>query len=138
MKKTLTLLAATTALSVAIGVPAWSTIRAADDGAGSPLAAIVQAGQDARPIILARGDDDDDHKSHNGSHYEDDDGDDDDHRHGHRHGAGHDDDDDDDCDGHRDDDECTGSARNAAPAGSVAPPKNGLFGNGAAPTARVN
>ena len=48
-----------------------------------------------------------------------------------------DDDDDDDCDDD-DDDECRGGARNPAPAGTVAPPQNGLFGNGAPPQVQVN
>lgn len=37
-----------------------------------------------------------------------------------------------------DDDDDRGGARNPAPAGSVAPPQNGLFGNGAAPQVQVN
>ncbi|PKQ13111.1 MAG: PepSY domain-containing protein [Alphaproteobacteria bacterium HGW-Alphaproteobacteria-1] len=37
-----------------------------------------------------------------------------------------------------DDDDDRGNARNPAPAGTVAPPQNGLFGNGAAPTVKVN
>jgi hypothetical protein len=56
--------------------------------------------------------------------HDDDDDDDDD----------HDDDDDDDCE----DDDCRGGAGNPAPAGSVAPPQNGLFGNGAPPQVQVN
>lgn len=35
-------------------------------------------------------------------------------------------------------DEDGGRTRNAAPAGSVAPPQNGLFGNGAPPQVQVN
>ncbi|MFX0546602.1 PepSY domain-containing protein [Roseovarius sp. S1116L3] len=37
-----------------------------------------------------------------------------------------------------DDDDGRGAAGNAAPAGSVAPPKNGLFGDGAAPKVNSN
>ena len=33
---------------------------------------------------------------------------------------------------------CRGGARNPAPAGTVAPPQNGLFGNGAPPQVQVN
>jgi hypothetical protein len=44
------------------------------------------------------------------------------------------DDDDDDCE---DDDDSCGSARVTAPAGTVAPPQNGLFSNGTAPKAQV-
>ena len=47
-------------------------------------------------------------------------------------GYGDDDDDDDD------DDERNGSARNPAPAGTVTPPQNGLFGNGAPPQVQMN
>jgi hypothetical protein len=39
---------------------------------------------------------------------------------------------------YEDDDDERGNARNPAPAGSVAPPQNGLFGGGAAPKAKVN
>ena len=45
----------------------------------------------------------------------------------------HDDDDDD-----HDDDDDRGGARNPAPAGTVAPPSNGLFGNGAPPKVQMN
>ncbi|MAB15296.1 MULTISPECIES: PepSY domain-containing protein [Parvibaculum] len=38
---------------------------------------------------------------------------------------------------HEDDDE-RGGASNPAPSGSVAPPKNGLFGNGAPPRVQMN
>jgi hypothetical protein len=36
------------------------------------------------------------------------------------------------------DDDDRGGARNPAPAGTVAPPQNGLFGNGAPPQVQVN
>ncbi len=36
------------------------------------------------------------------------------------------------------DDDDRGNARNPAPAGTVAPPQNGLFGNGAPPQVQVN
>lgn len=36
-----------------------------------------------------------------------------------------------------DDDDRSGASRNAAPAGTVAPPDNGLFNNGSAPTVEV-
>lgn len=44
-----------------------------------------------------------------------------------------DDDEDDD-----DDDDDRGAARNPAPAGTVTPPQNGLFGSGAAPKVQMN
>ncbi len=123
MKKTLTLLAATTALTAAIGAPAWSALRTSD----LPFAAVFEVGQDAVPLILASGDDDDDRKYRKGSRSEEDDDD-------RKYGS-----DDDDCeDDDDDDDDCGGNARNASPAGTVAPPQNGLFGNGAPPKAQMN
>lgn len=134
MKKTLALLAATTAMSAAITAPAWSATRTSN-GELLPFAAVFEAGQDAMPLILASSDDDDDREYRNGARYEDDDDDDDGK---YRSGSRHDDDDDDDCDDDDDDDDCGNSARNAAPAGTVAPPQNGLFGNGAAPKVQMN
>ncbi len=49
--------------------------------------------------------------------------------------------DDEGCSSEEDDDEgagCTGGANNPPPAGSVAPPSNGLLGNGKAPTVQSN
>ncbi|MBN2905493.1 MAG: hypothetical protein JXJ18_02160 [Rhodobacteraceae bacterium] len=118
---TLTLLAATTALTAAIGAPGWSATRATGDPLGLLPAAALGAGQDALPLDLASADDDDDHKYRNGARRE------------------RDDDDDDACeDEDGDDDDCADNARNAAPAGTVAPPLNGLFGNGALPKAQTN
>ena len=119
MKKTLAALVATTALTAAIGLPAWSAMRAEAEAGENPIAAVGEAGQSALPLILASDDDDDDHRDRSG--------DDDD----------EDDDDDDDCDDDDDDDACRG-ASNPAPAGTVAPPQNGLFGSGAAPQVQVN
>jgi hypothetical protein len=50
-----------------------------------------------------------------------------------------DEDEDDDCEDDDDDDNCaTGAAGNAAKAGTVAPPQNGLFTNGTAPVVKSN
>ena len=120
MKKTLTLLAATTALTAAIGVPAWSAMQAPADSMLRPVAALFDDASQDMPLILASDDDD---RWRDGSR------------------RGHDDDeddDDDDCDDDDDDDDCQGRARNPAPAGTVAPPQNGLFGNGAPPQVQVN
>ncbi len=123
MKKTLTLLAASTALTAAIGVPAWSAMQAPTDVL-RPVAALFDDAPQAMPLVLASDDDDDD---------------DDRWRDGSRRGHDDDDDDDDDdCDDDDDDDDCRGGARNPAPAGTVAPPQNGLFGNGAPPHVQVN
>ena len=116
MKKTLTLLVASTALTAAIGVPAWSAMQAPADSVLRPIAALFDDSSQAMPLILASDDDDD--RWRDGS------------RRGH--------DDDDDCDDDDDDDDCSGGARNPAPAGTVAPPQNGLFGNGAPPQVQVN
>jgi hypothetical protein len=118
MKKTLAALIATTALTAAIGLPAWSGMRAQADAGEDPTAAVGESGQSALPLILASHDDDDD----------DDD---------HRERSDDDDEDDDDCDDDDDDDGCRG-ASNPAPVGTVAPPQNGLFGSGAAPRVQVN
>ncbi|ATG48836.1 hypothetical protein CEW89_15420 [Celeribacter ethanolicus] len=117
MKKTLTLLVASTALTTAIGVPAWSAMQAPSDVL-RPVAALFDDAPQAMPLVLASDDDDDD-RWRDGS------------RRGH-------DDDDDDCDDDDDDDDCRGGARSPAPAGSVAPPQNGLFGTGAPPQVQVN
>lgn len=130
MKKTFTILFASTALAVGAGIPAWSAMHdaarphasretvedASDEGAN-----LLFASDDGRldrdhGPRLGRGDDDDGH--HEGD--DDDDSDDDD-------------DDDDDDDGYR-----GGAAVGPARAGTVAPPNNGLFGSGAAPKVKVN
>lgn len=126
MKKTLTLLAASTALTAAIGVPAFSAMQASADGAFRPVAALFDDASQTMPLVLASGDDEDDHRWRDGARRGHDDDDDD----------YDEDDDDDDCD---DDDGngCRSAARNPAPAGTVAPPQNGLFGNGAPPQVQM-
>jgi len=119
MRKTLTLLVASTALTSAIGLPAWSAMHAPADESVRPIAAPFEERTQALPLILASDDDDDNHGSIQSPR------------------RGHDDDDDDDCEDD-DDDECRGGAPNPAPAGAVAPPRNGLFGNGAPPQVQVN
>ena len=126
MKKTLTLLVASTALTAAIGVPASSAMQAPSDSL-RPVAALFDDAPETMPLVLASDDDDDDDDDRwrGGSRRGNDDEDDDD-------------DDDDDCDDEDDDDDCHAGARNPAPAGTVAPPQNGLFGNGAPPQVQVN
>ncbi len=120
MRKTLTLLVTSTALTAVIGTTTWSAMNSVADESPRPFAAIWQDAAQSLPLILASGDDDDD--KYRGSRRDLDDDDDDD---------------DDDCDDD-DDDDCRGSARNPAPAGTVAPPQNGLFGKGAPPQVKVN
>jgi len=108
MKKLRTLLVASTALTAAIGVPAWSALRASDGDGLWPLAALFDEGSQALPLLRVSDDDDEDDR------------------------------DDDDRDENEDEDEDRGGARNPAPAGTVAPPQNGLFGTGAPPQVKVN
>jgi hypothetical protein len=119
MKKTMTLLVAGSALTAAIGVPAWSAMHAPADVL-RPVAALSDEGPLTMPLVLASEDDDEDGRWREGAR------------------RGHDEDDDDDDDDCEDDDECRGGAGNPAPAGAVAPPQNGLFGNGAPPQVQVN
>lgn len=117
MRKTLTLLVATTALTAAIGVPVWSAMQPSADGSLRPIAALFEESAQAMPLVLVSGEDGDD-----------------DHRYRKIFQRGHDDVDDDDDDGRS----SRGGAGNPAPAGIVAPPQNGLFGNGAPPQVQVN
>jgi hypothetical protein len=122
MKKSLALLIASTALTAAIGTFAWSAMPTVASGHGRPVAAVLDEIAEAFPFILASDDDDDD------DDHDDDDEDDD------RQRSAGSDGDDDECD----DDGGCGSARNPAPAGTVAPPANGLFGSGTPPQVQVN
>tara|TARA_R110002124_G_scaffold227261_1_gene392545 strand:- start:819 stop:1166 length:348 start_codon:yes stop_codon:yes gene_type:complete len=114
MKNIWTLLIASTVLSTALGLPALSAVRS-PAGLANP---VFVAGQDAASIILVGEDDNDgdrDSRSTGRSEKSNDD--------------------DDDCKS-----KLSGGcvkANNPAPAGSVAPPKNGLFGSGAAPEVQV-
>ena len=106
MKNRLSLLLASTALTVAIGLPALAAMQDPVGSAGlldSVRAAVLGDGDQPMPLVRVSGDDDDDCE----------------------------DDDDDDCKG-------AGAPGNPAPAGTVAPPANGLFGNGKPPVAVTN
>ncbi len=121
MKKTLVLMIASTTLTTVLGVPAWSAVRAPGDTITQTAAAVFDDAQESLPLVFVSSDDDDDEREHrSGDRYDDDDDD-------------CDDDDDDD-----DDENCIGNARNPSPAGTAAPPQNGLFGNGAPPQVQVN
>ncbi|MFZ0098544.1 MAG: hypothetical protein WAK98_08675 [Gemmobacter sp.] len=113
MNKTMTLLLASTAVSIAFGAMAWSATRSAE---ADVRPAISQTFDDSGDLPLIFVNDDDD---------EDDDDDDE-----------GEEDDDDDCDD--DDGACAGSQLKPAPAGTAAPPANGLFGNDASPKAITN
>lgn len=122
MKSTLAVLLATTAALGALGLPALATLRAsAGPCTNDVCSAVLVSGGTPAPLIRVSGDDD-----HDDDHGRD--------RRAHRHDD--DDCDDDDCDDDDDDESGRpGARRTPAPAGSVAPPVNGLFGNGAPPVA---
>lgn len=127
MTSRFSLLFASTALTVALGLPALAAMQTqgnAQDACSGVCAAMLSADDLSVPLIRVSGDDDDD---------------DDDVwvRRGHDEDEDEDCDDDDDGDDD-DDDGCIGALGNPAPAGTVAPPANGLFGNGAPPVAVTN
>lgn len=116
MTKTMMLLAASTALTAALGIPAWSAMQTPAQTESVVLrSAEFAAGDDAFPQILA----DNDESDAAGGRLTRTDSDDDD-------------DDEEEDDDACDDGEGSCGARSAAPvpAGSVAPPQNGLFGTG--------
>ncbi len=113
MKRTLTLLVASTALTAAVGLPAWGAMRAMTDGITRPISVIADAEEEAVPLMFVSDDNDDD----------------DDREYRRARTFGGDDDDDDDS---------GNPARNPAPAGTVSPPQNGLFGSGTPPKVQLN
>lgn len=120
MRTIFTILAASTALAGAIAIPAWSAMRGPAGNDALPVTAVFAAERNAPTIILASDREDDDRRG--------------DERSATRIGGNDDEDNDDDCEG--DDGGCNAAA-NPAPAGTVAPPKNGLFGTGAPPKVQV-
>ena len=121
MKSTLAVLLATAAALGALGLPALAALHAPGGPCtGDVCSAVLVPGASPAPLIRVSGEDDHDDnqgRDRRAHRHDDDDCDDDD------------DDDDDDESGRRD------ARRNPVPAGSVAPPVNGLFGNGAPPVA---
>lgn len=116
MKKTFAILLASTALSIGVGIPAWSAMHAAE---------LFSSATDRDGLVQLAGDDGRGDSDHEKSARSRPDGD--------RHGDG------DDDDGGEDDDDNGGSAIvNPAPAAAVAPPANGLFDSRAAPKVKVN
>ena len=147
MKKTLTLLAASTALTATVGLSAWSAMTAPADAAARPFAALFDERGQALPLVLASDDDDDRDRDRSRRGYDDDD--DDDHDDGDDDDDDEDDDDDDDHDRRDssrrehdddddDDDDRRRGARTPAPAGTALPPPNGLFEGGTPPKVQVN
>jgi hypothetical protein len=135
MKNVLTLLVASTALTGVLGVPAFSALPVSQDAASRPGLTLAGDGAEPMPLILASDDDDNDDDDHGRRDDDDDDDEDDDDD---DEDEDEDDDEDEDCDDDDDDGGCRNGARNPAPAGTVAPPQNGLFGNGAPPQVQVN
>lgn len=118
MSKILSLLLASAALTAVVGVPAWSAMHLPQQGeAVKTMTAVFGSTDttDATDLLVLVDDDDDDDEDEDGNTTR---------------GASNDDDDDaEDCDD--DDGSCGGSAAiQAAPAGKVAPPQNGLFDTG--------
>ncbi len=118
MKKTFVILLASTALIAGIGLPAWSAMHGTGLFEG-PRDAALAAFRDAGVSLTLVSDNDGEGRDHESRLRR---GDDNDHE--------GDEEDDDDSDG--------GNASGAAPAGSVAPPNNGLFGTGVTPKVQVN
>jgi hypothetical protein len=119
------LLFASTALTVALGLPALAAMQTqgnSPDQCSGVCAALSGANDLSAPLIRVSGDEDDNED-------------------GGRVHRGYGDDDDGECgedDEGDDDDDCAGARGNPAPAGTVAPPANGLFGTGAPPVAVTN
>lgn len=123
MKSTLSLLALTSALGAFMAVPVAARGVAPEllqSAPGQFAPDLTAADLTADLLLFADNDSDDD------SEGEDDDGEGDDDE-----GCGYD-------DGGDDDGQPCTNAQNPAAMGKKAPPKNGLFGNGAAPKAKVN
>ena len=123
MIKTLTLLIATTALTTGIGIPSWGAMHGAAPAVVRPSPAVSVSGDSGARLIMV--DDDADEYGSAGSASESKDS----------AGQGTDKSGESDCE---EDEGSCGAATNPAPAGTVAPPKNGLFGDGAAPSTKVN
>ena len=113
MTKTLSLLLASAALTAGLGLPAYSAMHGSAQGdLMKPIQALLDSGEKAGLLTLVDDDEDDDE---GGSL---------------KRGNSEDDDDEEDCDD--DEGSCNGAAAaGPAPAGSVAPPQNGLFDTGA-------
>jgi hypothetical protein len=128
MKLALALMLMTTALG-----PGTVALAAAPGRNLMPAPKVVGQSADQAPdsmliLIDDDGDDDDEDGGWRSSSDDEDEDEDDD-----------DDDDDDDCEGEDDEDNCASATTgNASKAGTVAPPRNGLFTTGTAPVVKSN
>lgn len=109
MKTTHALLAASTAFTVCLGLPAFSATSSPPTPADS-VASMMPGGAQALPLVLIDSDEDDNDDESS----------------------------EDDCEDDGDGGAACGGTSNPAPAGTVAPPSNGLFGTGAPPKVQVN
>ena len=111
MTPRLSLLFASTTLSLTLGLPALAAVPSKGSAPNqcSSICAAVFGADDPAPLVRVSGDEEDE-------------------------------DDEEDCDedDEEDDDDCTDTRANPAPAGTVAPPANGLFGTAAPPVAVTN
>ncbi|MGF7159873.1 hypothetical protein FHS85_001492 [Rhodoligotrophos appendicifer] len=120
MKTTFAILLASTALTLGFAIPAWSVMHDGPRPQASRYATEDASRAGAHLLIASDDDDSDDDEGRRMSR-----------------GGDDDDDEDSDDDGDEEDDGSTGAAA-PAPAGTVVPPNNGLFGSGAAPKVKVN
>lgn len=118
MRSTFAVLLATTAVVGALAIPTLGTF--ARDTPDGTCPAVVADGTSGPKVRLATGDDDRHRDRIRRDHHDDDD------------------DDDDFDDDHDEDDDAPAGRGTPAPAGTVAPPANGLFGTGAPPSAVTN
>ena len=118
MKITFAMLAATTALTALLGLPAIAAMLVPESATDPSRTAPFDQAQGAHAYFFVSGDDDDAR--------EDDDG---------GQGCSRDDDDEEEDD---DEDGACQTMQPDAPTGPVAPPKNGLFGSDAPPQVKVN
>lgn len=122
MKPTLAILLASTALTLGFAIPAWSVMHDGPQSQASRHATEDASGSSAHFLLASDDDRSDDDE-------------------GRRMSRSGDDDDEDEESDEEDDGEGQGSigaAPGAAQTGTVVPPNNGLFGNGAAPKVKVN
>ncbi len=124
MKTTSAILLASTALTLGFAIPAWSVMHDAPQSQASRHATEDSSSGSAHSLLVSDDGRSDDDEGRRMSRSEDDDDDDDD----------SDEEDDDDGEGQG----STGAAAGPAQTGTVIPPNNGLFGNGAAPKIKVN
>lgn len=133
MKKILAVLAATTALTTLVGLPAYSSFLAPVSGEGTLAHLMSASDKEQGYVTLASNDaggDDDEREDDEGEDEDNDEDDDTD--------EDSDEDEDEDEDEKDDEGEKYGSVMNPTSAEANASPENGLFANGEMPKVRVN